>query len=285
MALGFTVVEGIEDPEAERIDQRDRGREGHFEQPMGLGPLAAAGGGGREIATEQDAATEVLAACRTIHPGHGELMLTVRCRRQGEELVQVAEASALGLNPGARDGPQLDLHPGDEPGQTQAANSGGEPVGVLGRRAAAATSVGAYQFEGADMVAKGAGTVMVLAMHVVGHRPAQGHEAGAGGDGQKPALGDDEVEDLRQQDPGLGAQDALFGVEGDEPVQAAAEQEVTAVVETDIPIAAPIPEYQHRQVALRQRGVAVGQAGDLGRRGLGIAPQDSRHWLITAVPG
>lgn len=95
-------------------------------------------------------------------------------------------------------------------------------------------------------------------------------EAGTERDRQKPALGHDDVQDLREQHPGVGPQDALLGIKGNETIQSATEQDVSAVVETNIPLAAPVAEDQHRQVAFQQRGVAVGQACDLSGCGLGI---------------
>lgn len=64
-------------------------------------------------------------------------------------------------------------------------------------------------------MAEGSGPV-IIARHIVGHPPAQGDEAGAGRDRQKPAVRDDQIKDFGKQHTGFGTQDAGLVVEGDE---------------------------------------------------------------------
>jgi len=110
-----------------------------------------------------------------------------RLARKAEELLQRVEAQRLGVDPGARHRPHLQAGADDEPGQTQAANGGAKPVGGLRARAVQPAAVGALQLQAEQMVTQRAGTVVVLAMHVVGDGAAQGHEARARRHRQEPA--------------------------------------------------------------------------------------------------
>ncbi len=238
-AFWLAVIDCVEGVETEPVDQREGRREGDVQQSMRLRGLAGPGPGRREIAAEEDTPAQVGPTRGAIDPGDGEFMGPVGLLGEREEVAEVRETPALGLNPGTGDGAQLDFHPGDKSGQPQPAEGGGEPVGVFGRCADPSTAIRAHQFKGPDMVAEGAGAVMVLAVDIIGHRPAQGHEAGAGGDRQKPPTRDDQFQDLGQQHAGLGAEHTGIGIKGDEAVQAPRQQDMTAVVEADVAIAAP----------------------------------------------
>ena len=85
-----------------------------------------------------------------------------------------------------------------------AANQSGLSVGEQME----ALAVGADELELGDVGAKGAGDVVVFAVDVVGDGAAEGDVLGSWGDGEEPAAGDGEVEDLGERDAGFGGEDS-----------------------------------------------------------------------------
>ena len=78
------------------------------------------------------------------------------------------ELDALVVDFAADDGFEGELRPGDEAGEAEAADGGGEHVGVLGARADHARTVGAGDLKGGNVDTKGSGDVVVLAVDIVG---------------------------------------------------------------------------------------------------------------------
>ncbi len=128
------------------------------------------------------------------------------------------ELDALVVDHAGDDGLEAERGPGDEAGEAEAADGGGEPVGVFGRGAEAAGAVGANEFELRDVAAEGSGDVVVFAVDVVGNCSTEGYILRSGSDREEEAAGDGEVEDLRESDSGFGGEEAGLGVEVDEAV-------------------------------------------------------------------
>ena len=101
------------------------------------------------------------------------------------------------------------------------------------------------ELEAHDMHAERTGAVMVLAVDIIGDRAAHRHVLGAGQDRKKPAVRDDDGEDLRQGDPGFTAEHAGSGVEGNEAVERGHIEQHTPRVEAAVAIAAPAGERKH----------------------------------------
>src|SRR5690242_18833009 len=153
-------VEGVEGGHRETV-QRELGQiEGEGE----LRFLAAAERAGDlgVIAAHEDATGEVAAGGNAVDPGDG--VFAGRLLGEGEELVEAVELVAVVVNFARDDGAQADLRPGDEAGETHAADGGGEPVGVLDGAADEAAAVGADEFEAQYVAAEGARNVVVLAV-------------------------------------------------------------------------------------------------------------------------
>ena len=81
-------------------------------------------------------------------------------------------------------------------------------------------AAGSAEFKPVDEASEGAGTMMILAMDVVGNRAAHGNELGAGGHRQKPASGHEDAQYFTEQRARLAAQSACFVIEGHEVVEA-----------------------------------------------------------------
>ena len=138
------------------------------------------------------------------------------------ELLQVAEAPRPHVDPTARHALQLQLHPGDEPGQPEPTHGRSEEriPGSEGSH----RSIRPAKAEGEDVPAERPGPVVVLAVDVVGHRPAEGDVLGAGQDRRQPPVRQDQLGHLSQGGARLRAKHARLPVEGEEPAQATSQQ-------------------------------------------------------------
>ena len=79
-------------------------------------------------------------------------------------------------------------------------------------------AVGHAQAQGGDVGAEAAVPVVVVAVDVRRHHPAQGHELGARRDGQEEPAGQEEAVQLEHAQARLGAQEAGLGIEGEDAV-------------------------------------------------------------------
>ena len=160
------------------------------------------------------------------------------------------ELDAVVLNAARDDGAQAYLCPGDEAGESHAADGGGEPFGVLRRAAEEAGAVGADQLEAGNVAAEGSGDVVVLAVDVVGNGAADGDVFGAGSDGQKEAARDGEVENLGESDAGFAAENAGLRIEADQAVQPSGDtgtaggKQGAVFEQADVAIAAASADWQ-----------------------------------------
>ena len=265
--------ERVEEADREMIEREAGSIEGKDQLRLGRGlqlvPLR------RVVALHEDSAGEVLAGRGAVDPAHGVLDV-LALPREVEELVDAVELDALVVDQARDDGLEPQLRPGDQPGEAKAADGCGVEVRVLGGRAELARAVGADQLELRDVTAEGSGDVVVLAVNVVGDGSAEGHILCSRRDGKKEAARNGEVEDLRQRDAGLGGEQAGLGIEGDQAVHARGHQQVAALEQADIAIAASHADRQH---------AVVHPAGDRRIVALPVQRNDVRVVVRVAAPG
>ena len=248
------VVEPVEQTDAGAVDERDGQFEGDRKArafwPAGQFPAL------RVPAPEQHAPAQFAALGEAVHPGDGIGPFGIAFGGNVPVFAQAGEADLLLFDGAGSDGLEPELRPGDQAGETQSADGGGEPFGILVRTADDALAVGAQQFQPGDVTPEGAVGVMILAVDVVGDGAAHGGVAGAGCHWQEPAAGHNQFEDIAQRQTCLAAQQAGLFVEGDEVVQGRSGQQAAAVVEAAVAVAAA--------AAVGQKGV-----GRAGRQGIG----------------
>ena len=105
------------------------------------------------------------------------------------------------------------------------------------------------------MSAKGAGTVMVLAVYVVCDCPAHGDEAGSRRGREKPSFRKKYVDKIAESDTALATDHPREFVEAENPVQAMTLDKVAACVEARIAVTPAQAE--------RKQGARLGSAQDL----------------------
>ena len=222
MLLGelLRVVGGIEGADGALVHQERGEIDGHGELRL-AGGLQLFGLLG-VISAHEDAAGKVPACRDTIDPRDGVLQV-LRFAREGEEFIQAGELDGILFDFARDDRAKLHLGPGDEAGETHAADGRFIERLILRCGALVFLSIGADQLEARHVAAEGAGDVVVLAVDVIGDGAADGDKFCARGDGQEPAPGDGEVQYLGQGDAGLAAQQAVGRIEGDEAVQTRAQ--------------------------------------------------------------
>jgi hypothetical protein len=94
------------------------------------------------------------------------------------------------------------------------------------------------------MTAESAGDMMVLAVDVVGYRPADTHELRPRRRRQEPAVGQREIDDLRQRYACLAADHTGPGIEVEEAAQVARVDEGAAIIGAAIPVTTSLPASQ-----------------------------------------
>ena len=90
------------------------------------------------------------------------------------------------------------------------------------------------------MATEGTGLVVILAMHVVGNRPANGDKTRSRRHRQKPAARHEHIEDVGQQRARFTDQNATLSVEGNQMVESARLQQRRTAVQANVAIAATI---------------------------------------------
>lgn len=88
----------------------------------------------------------------------------------------------------------------------------------------------------ANVIAKGPGTMMVLAVYVIGDCPGHGDEAGSRRDWQEPSLGKKYVDNIAESDTALAAHHSGGFVETKNAVEAMTLDQVAACVEARIAV-------------------------------------------------
>ncbi len=211
-----------------------------------------------------EAAAEPGAAGEAVHPG-GRVFPTVRAFRvEAEEIGERVEADVLGLEREAGDPAQPERRRKDQPGEAEAAERRDKETGILRPGADEPSRVAAGEFDRLDMTAETALAMRVLAVYIVGDRPADRDEARAGHHRQEPARPvrrrpGEHGEDLGESDARLAGEEPGFGIEGDEAVEPAHRDERPARIERHVAIgpAITVREQAARRAARDHRGGAV----------------------------
>ena len=155
-----------------------------------------------------------------------------------EKRVEVLQADRLRLERARRHGLQLEFDPGDDPGQPQAADRGGEELRALRWSDLEEGAVAPQQPERTDVTPEGAGPIVVLAVDIVGDRPAKGHELGPRRHGHEPAARHADFEQPPDRKPRLRPHDAGRPVGRDDAIEAAHPEQAAAIVEAHVAIGA-----------------------------------------------
>ena len=141
---------------------------------------------------------------------------------------------------------ELQLHPEDHAGQPEPADGRGEQLGVFLGRQRQHLAGGARQADRVHVRAEGAGMLVVLAVHVVRDRAAEGHELRSRHDRREPAVRHGHAQQPVERQPGLGAQHAALAVEGHDAVEPVGDDQPPALVQAHIAVGAAHPEAQAR---------------------------------------
>ena len=112
------------------------------------------------------------------------------------------------LDPGTSHAPQLNIGPRDNAGQAETANGGAEHLWIFFAAADDQAVVRAMQAKLLDMIAKRSGTMVILAMNIIGDGAPYRHELRAGRYRKKPSLGKEYVDDIGETDAAFAAQHA-----------------------------------------------------------------------------
>src|SRR5262249_29555517 len=188
------------------------------------------------IAAKENAANAL--AGKAVDPRHGVFEAVVTRVAELQESLQRAEGDGVTGHPRTTDALQLDVRPGNHTCQAKSADGGAKQVGVLSRTAAQQSTVRTVQSNLLNVSAESAGTVMVLSVHVVCDRAADGHKARAGCDGRKPAFREEHLNKIPQTHAALTADHPRRLVETENAVQATAINQLAAAVEAGVAIAA-----------------------------------------------
>jgi hypothetical protein len=134
------------------------------------------------------------------------------------EVVDVADALALLQDPGRGHALHAQLHLEDVAGQAHAADGGTEEVALALGRAGQDAPVGHAQRQARDVLADAAGHVVVLAVHVGGHRAPERDELRPRRDRHEVAAREEDLEEAAQRQARLGAHHARLRVEREDAV-------------------------------------------------------------------
>src|SRR5450755_3030059 len=89
-----------------------------------------------------------------------------------------------------------------------------------------------------DVRVEGTGAMVVLAVHIVGNRPADSYKPCARSYWEEPSLGKHNIDDVGKTDAGFAADHARRLIESKDAIEAAAIDQFAAVVETGVAITA-----------------------------------------------
>lgn len=139
------------------------------------------------ISTEEDAARRL--ARETIEPRDRVFEAAVAFAAEIEKRRKRVEWNEIGIDPWAVYSAKLNIGPGDDAGQAEAADSGAKHPGIAFRAANYEPIARTMQTELTNVRAESSGTVMIFPVNIIGDGAADRDELRAGSDGQKPALG------------------------------------------------------------------------------------------------
>lgn len=105
------------------------------------------------------------------------------------------------------------------------------------------------------MTAKSAPLVVVLAMNVIGHRPAERHKPGTRRDRQKPSMRRTVINNLVQHHAGFGGQKSNLGIKTDDVFLAAHVSQHTKAVVTAIAVGSTIAKGQQAHLVCPINGI------------------------------
>jgi len=248
-------VEGGERRAAERRDRRgERYGKAGWARPLDRPDPA------REMPRPaEDPSPEAAATSEAVDPGD-RVGPAGRLPGQAVEAFEIVEANVLDFEKEPVDPLELERHLEDQPGEPEPADRRSEELGVPLRGTFEATAVAAQEREGSNVPAEAAGNAVVLAVDVVGDRPAQRHEPRPRAHRKTPHTtarcrpANERVEKIRETDAGFGAQDPSRGVEREETVEPAGLDQETSGVEAGIAVGSAPAEGQDGELATAGQG-------------------------------
>ncbi len=145
----------------------------------------------------ENAPSERAAPAQAIDPPHGHRPVTGRARECSQKLVDIADALALHDEPAARDAVHRELDLEDVAEQSHAAEGSEEQVWLELRAAVDDFVAGKPHAQRAHMRSEAALAMVVFAMYVARHNPAERDELRARRDGREKAPRNEQSVQLR----------------------------------------------------------------------------------------
>src|SRR3954467_10918844 len=150
----------------------------------------------------ENTATECAAARQTIDPCNRVVMGCLALGGEGEELREVAKRDRLDIHAGTGDRQEFQRDPRNDPRQPEPSYRRSEGASGVVWRERTLSAIAAHHIEPANPSADRPGTMMVLAMDIVGYRSAERHEFRAGRNRQEIAGRDYNFQNVCQADAG-----------------------------------------------------------------------------------
>src|SRR6185312_10989990 len=186
----------------------------------------------------------------TVDPGNGVLALRIS-RGERHKFFDSRELDSHVLDASRDDGPQLHLGPGNQSGQSHAADGRRVQARILGGGADELPSIRAHQLKARNVPAESSGDMMIFAVDVIGNGAAHGDELGSRKDGKEKASRHCEIENFSEGRTGLAAENSGRGVEVEQAVDTAGEsrparpQQRSVAEQANVAIAAASAHSQH----------------------------------------
>src|SRR5215469_3805073 len=140
----------------------------------------------RVVSAQQDSAH--IASGEAVHPRDRIFEIHIAFRTEFEEGFERPERHHINFDPGTCHSLQLNISPGDQPGEPKPPDRRREHVGILVGIAHYEPIVRAFEAELENIASEGSSAMMVFSMNIIRDCSPDSDKAGAGCDGEKPAL-------------------------------------------------------------------------------------------------
>ncbi len=216
----LAVPELVEDTDGEPVENSHRRHQRRYQylnpRPIGTRLLGVARPElvhARMITAGQHTAPEATTLGHQIDPGDAVAVVVVTFAHRREQGIDVGKALGVHRHPTGLDRYQAEGGFEDHSGEAHPADRRPEQFRIRVRPDGHLRPVSEEKGEGLDMVAEGSLDVMVLAVHVAGDRPTDGHEAGPGGDRHEPSPRHEHLQQFVDAHSGRNGDRATLGVD------------------------------------------------------------------------
>src|SRR5215469_3148407 len=189
----------------------------------------------RVVSAQQDSAH--IASGEAVHPRDRIFVIHIAFSAEFEEGFERPERHDINFDPGTCHSLQLNIGPGDQPGEPKPPDGCREHVGILLGIAQYEPIVRALEAELENVASEGSGAMMVLSMNIIRDGSTDSDKARSGCDREKPALRKKGVNDIGECDTAFTAKHAAVLIECEKSVQAPAIDEMTARVQARVSVA------------------------------------------------